>query len=280
MTALPRHPLVFLKLGGSLLCDKRKPRSFRPGVARRLGVEIRRALERAPGMRLLLAHGGGGFAHFPAKRYRTREGRTGGGGWRGFAETRRGVIEMNRRVLASLARAGLHPVTVPPSAGIMAEDGAVKRWDISVLRALLERGQIPLIHGDAVADRTHGFTILSTEELFLFLVTRLKPARIVLACDVEGVYLDDPRRTSRSSPLPVIDRTNIGSIRRALKTPSQRRRRSGGRDVTGGMAAKVERLYDIVKCRPSVEARIVSGLKRGVVEAALLGAESGTAVRK
>ena len=275
-----RHPLVFLKLGGSLLCDKRKPRSFRRAVVTRLGAEIKSALAKRPGIRLLLAHGGGGFAHFPAKRFRTREGISGGGGWRGFGETRRGVMEMNRRVLDCLARSGLYAVTVSPCAGVLAEDGAVKQWDTRVLRALLECGRIPLIHGDAVIDRKREFTILSTEELFLFLARRLRPVRVILACDVAGVYLGDPRHTSRSQPVPVVDRTNIAAIRCALKRSSVcKRGRAGGWDVTGGMAAKVERLLELVRCRPRLEARIVSGLKPDVVASALLGGEVGTLIR-
>jgi isopentenyl phosphate kinase len=279
-------PLVFLKLGGSLLGDKRRRRSFRRATVERLAGEIARALARRPEMRLLLAHGGGGFAHFPAERHRTRDGLAGGGGWRGFAETRRGVLEINARVLDALARGGLHPALVSPSAGLIARDGKVRRWDLSVIRALLKDGQIPLIHGDAVLDERRGFTILSTEELFDFLAGRLHPERIILACDVEGVYLAPPRCLSLA-PLAVPERaadcarcvegTNIAGIRRALRAAVPPR--AGRPDVTGGMLAKVERLHKIARRIPGLDARIVSGLIGGTVESALCGGGVGTAVR-
>jgi len=278
--------LAFLKLGGSLLGDKRRPRSFRSAAVERLAGEIARALERRPQMRLLLAHGGGGFAHFPAERNRTLEGLAGGGGWRGFAETRRGVLEINARVLDALARGGLHPALVSPSAGLIARDGKVRRWDLSVIRALLKDGQIPLTHGDAVLDERRGFTILSTEELFEFLAGRLHPKRIILACDVEGVYLAGPRRLS-PAPLAAreraadcarcVDRTNLAGIRRALRAAVPPR--ADRPDVTGGMLGKVERLYKIARRIRGVDARIVSGLVAGTVESALCGGETGTAVR-
>jgi isopentenyl phosphate kinase len=283
-----RPALVFLKLGGSLLGDKRRRRSFRAAAVARLGGEILRALERQPGMRLLLAHGGGGLAHFPAAQHRTREGLAGGGGWRGFAETRRGVLEMNLRVLEALARGGLSAVTVSPCAGLTARDGKVRHWDLGVIRALLAAGQVPLIHGDAVLDERRGFTILSTEELFLFLAARLHPARVVLACDVEGVYRERPRRLARhrrrlagARPVFTVDRRNIGAVRCALRgTAGRGSRRAGSAwDVTGGMAAKVDRLYELARKVPGLEARIVSGLSIGTVESALLGGEVGTAVR-
>jgi isopentenyl phosphate kinase len=279
--------LAFLKLGGSLLGDKRRRRSFRRAAVERLAGEILSACERQPGMRLLLAHGGGGFAHFPAERHRTREGLAGGGGWRGFAETRRGVLEINARVLDALARGGLRPALVSPSAELIARDGNVRHWDLSVIRALLKDGQIPLIHGDAVLDERLGFTILSTEELFDFLAGRLHPARIILACDVEGVYLAGPRRLSRATPAvharPAdcarsVDRKNIAGIREALRAASLQ---SADRpDVTGGMLAKIERLHKIARRIPGLDARIVSGLVAGAVESALCGGDVGTAVRR
>jgi len=245
----------------------------------RLAAEIKDALADAPRMQLLLAHGGGGFAHVPAKRFRTREGLAGKGGWRGVAETRRGVAEMNRRVLDCLARGGLFPVLIPPGAGVIAENRSIRKWDIGVIRELLAQGRIPLIHGDVVLDRRLGFTILSTEELFAFLAVRLRPTRVILACDVEGVYLGGPYGSLRSQVVRVIDDANIAEVRRTLAAPTKKSRRSAGYDVTGGMAAKVERLYELVSRTRNVRARIVSGLRPGLLRAALLGAEVGTAVR-
>jgi len=267
-------PLVFLKLGGSLLGDKRRPGSFRPGVIQRVGGEILSAVRRGR-LRLLLAHGGGGAAHYPAGKFRTRQGLPGGGGWRGFAETRRGVLETNRRVLDALGRAGLFPALVPPSAGVLACDGAVAKWDLATIRRLLDAGRIPLIHGDAALDCRIGFTILSTEELFEFLAKKLRPGRIILACDVKGVYAET---LGRPRPMTRVDSANYRRVMSFLRSPSPRLRGGRAWDVTGGMAAKVERLYRLARRQPGLEARIVSGLSRGAVESALLGGEVGTRI--
>ena len=186
---------------------------------------------------------------------------------------------MNRRVLDALARGGLRPVTVSPCAGLVAQDGTVWHWDLRVIRSLLAAGRTPLIHGDAVLDERRGFTILSTEELFLFLAARLHPTRVVLACDVEGVYGNWPRRSACASLIPVVDRTNIAATRRALRAAQPACRAGAAPDVTGGMAAKVERLYELVRRVPGLEARIVSGLNPGTVQSALLGGEVGTTIR-
>ena len=274
-------PLVFIKLGGSFLGDKRKRRSFRRGAVQRVAQEIARVRRKHKRLRILIGHGGGGAAHFPARQYRTRQGVPGGGGWRGFVETRRGVMTMNRRVLDSLSRAGLQPILVSPVAGVIAHKGSIRHWDTRVIQAVLASGQIPLIHGDVVLDRALGFTICSTEELFAFLVPRLRPQHIVLATDVEGVYLDPseaPRgvatRQGRRGVRVVhtVNRKNVAAITKRLSRSVPPRHRTPVRDVTGGMRAKLEHLVAMVRTRSDLEAQIVSGLVPGAVEAALLNA--------
>ena len=49
--------VVFLKLGGSLLSDKRKRKSFRAGTVTRLGKEIRRVLRADAALRLVIGPG-------------------------------------------------------------------------------------------------------------------------------------------------------------------------------------------------------------------------------
>ena len=66
--------LVLLKLGGSVITDKSQPFTAREDTIRRLGREIRQALEDQPNLRLVLGHGSGSFGHVVAQNYRTREG--------------------------------------------------------------------------------------------------------------------------------------------------------------------------------------------------------------
>jgi isopentenyl phosphate kinase len=100
------------------------------------------------------------------------------------------------------------------------------------------------------------------------------------------VYLADPRRVFLS-PLVVpkragccarcVDRKNIAEVRRALRAAAPQR--ADRPDVTGGMLAKVERLYRIARKIRGLDARIVSGLIAGTVETALCGGAAGTAIR-
>lgn len=261
-----RQPnLIFLKIGGSVLGDKHRASSFRTRAVERIGREIANFLEANPKARILLGHGGGPMAHAPASQYKTRQGIPGGGGWEGYAATRLGVIQTNLRVVSALKRGGLDVHLVPPSAGCSARSGKIAEWNIGTIQQLLKAGQVPLIHGDAVLDAKLGFTILSTEELFAFLAPPLKPARMVFACDVDGVLDAD------SSVIKTIDHHKIPIFQAG---PASTLRH----DVTGGMASKVSSLAAIARSF-SITSCIISGLRKGAVRSALEGDCIGTLIK-
>ena len=259
--------LVFLKLGGSLITDKTTPDSFRSDVCVRLAAEIKDALASSD-FRLILGHGGGAIAHSVAHRHRTAQGLPGGGGWRGFAETRRAVIDLNGRVLAAFAAREFHPVPVAPSSVAVASAGQLRQMDTTVIEALLNRGQVPLVFGDAVLDDQWGFTICSTESIFEHIAERLRPARVLLACDVDGVFAGNPFDKPDARRIPVITQAAFGEVRAQIG-------QDGRADVTGGMLGKLIRLMQMAGMPGVREIRIFSGLIPGAVQKALLGKYDG-----
>ncbi len=254
--------VVFLKLGGSVLTDKTKESVFLEKNVRRLGREIREALE-GPDIRLVLGHGGGSFGPFPARRHKVREGLPGGGTWEGYWETRRAVLSLNTLILDQFASENLHVHVVQPSACALAEDGVLKEMDVSAVTTLVEAGQVPMVFGDAVLDSRTGFTIISTEALFAYLARFISATRVVLACDVPGV-LDFPR----DAVIPRIDESNADDVLERLSG-------SSGVDVTGGMVQKVQVLWKMVKEGLCSEARIISGSEPRAVRDAILGCYDG-----
>ena len=262
---------VFLKLGGSLITDKSREGVFRDRVVRRLAQEIRSAMDEEP-MRLIVGHGGGSFAHRVAKQYAVARGLSGGGGWRGYVLTRRAVIDLNGRVLDAFADQDFYPVAVPPSATAVARGGKLVRMDLTVITKLLDAGQVPMICGDAVIDEEQGFAIASTEALFAHLAQHLDPRRVVIACDVDGVFDRDPNTDDDARRLGKIDSANLEQVLNKLTE-------GAGPDVTGGMAGKVKAVHDLAwQCFES-EIRIVGGLAADRVREALEGRGGGTRVQ-
>ena len=132
--------IVLLKLGGSLITDKKRPRTLRRKTLARLAQEIASAVDQQPSLRLVLGHGAGSFAHVSAKQHGTRQGVKTPQQWIGFFEVWWDAAVLNRLVVKALKEAGLPAIALPPSAAVIANDGLVERWDIGPLEAALNAG--------------------------------------------------------------------------------------------------------------------------------------------
>jgi isopentenyl phosphate kinase len=259
--------LVFLKLGGSLITDKTSESVARPRVIRRLASEVRAALNKRPGLKLVLSHGSGSFGHVVASRHGTRKGVRGPEAWQGFAEVADMAAQLNRIVTTAFVRAGIPVLSLAPSALARCEKGELVKFDTSPITTALKIGLVPLVYGDCVFDAALGGTIASTEDILAYLTSELSPTRILLAGDVPGVF-------GSSSPariVPVITPATFEKIRPALSG-------SRGADVTGGMAVKVTQMLALAERYPRLTIHILSGKTPGLLQRALTAPDmcSGT----
>ncbi len=257
---------VFVKLGGSLLTDKTRPRTVRRTILTRLAQELAAYRAAHPQEPLLIGHGSGSFGHWAAREH----------GWSGRATTPRArealqaiaqaAAALHRQVLAALRAAGLMAWSFPPSAAVITRAGQVRSWDTTPLRHALQANWVPVIYGDAVLDTAWGGVILSTEDLFAALVPILRPTRLFLVGWEPGVWQDWPQRTrlwKRLTPRSWAQaRTKVGAAQ--------------GADVTGGMLGKVRRMLALVQAHPELEVRILSGLEPQALQRALEGEALGT----
>lgn len=258
--------VTLLKLGGSLITDKRSVAKFRAEVMDRLAKEIRQALDEAPGIPLIIGHGSGSFGHQEARKHNTIEGVRSSHQWRGFASVATTAAELNYLVAKSLAKAGLPVFRIQPSASVEAVDGVIQAMALNPIRVSLSQGIIPLIYGDVAFDKERGGTIISTETLFSYLVCHLDVERILLLGEVPGVMDHEQKIIER------VDPTNMSAIEHVL-------RGSDGVDVTGGMVTKVQDMLQLASKRKGMEIRILSGTEPGLLTSALLGrASPGTGI--
>lgn len=263
------NEIVLLKLGGSLITDKDKPYTPRPDKLAELALEIKTVLDSNPGLGLILGHGSGSFGHTAAKKHGTREGVRTREQWQGFAEVRFQAAELNRHVMESLIRAGLPAISFPPSSSMVSDDRKVIHYNLMAIRKALGARLLPVVYGDVAFDEARGGTILSTEDVFAFLVEQFSPARILLAGIEAGVWEDFPARTKlvREISLQVHERlrTGIGG--------------SASTDVTGGMRAKVEQMLELIRKRTDLTVQIFSAEENGFLTRALNGENVGTLLK-
>lgn len=223
---------VFLKLGGSLLTDKRGEEAPRTDVIARLAREVAQARTEMPDLRLVLGHGSGSFGHVHARRHGTRHGVQTPEQWAGFAATADAAARLNRITVAALLDAGVPAWSIQPSATLRSVDGRIVAGPEAPIEAALARGLVPVIFGDVALDDVRGGTIASTEEIFAWLLPRLCPTRIVLAGEVAGIYTADPLVDPDAALIPVVTPASFATVQSRLAG-------SHGIDVTGGMASKV-----------------------------------------
>ena len=262
---------IFVKLGGSIITDKGTPNTARHGVIARLASEMRSAmtiLDRQAGLheealQIVLGHGSGSFGHVVAREYGTRQGVHDQAEWKGFTEVAAAAARLNRIVTDAFLAAGVPVWSLQPSASARCRAGDLQWLEIDPVEGAISRGLVPLLYGDVALDEIQGATIISTEQVFAYLARRLRPARIILVGQVDGVFAADPVRDPLAEPVPQISSDNWETIRATLSG-------SSATDVTGGMLAKVEEMVGLARELPGLAVNILSGERAGALETALV----------
>lgn len=249
--------LTFVKLGGSLITDKRVENSFRAEAAARVAAEVQSTRTQNSDLSLLLGHGSGSFGHVAARQYGTMQGVHTPEQWRGFAHVATVAAELNHRMAKTLDQAGVPVWRFQPSASALSRDGVLISLALDPIREALAHGLVPLVYGDVSLDQSRGGTIISTETIFFYLARHLPVARIFLLGEVDGVY------DGVGQVIPTITPASLPAVEAALGG-------SAGTDVTGGMETKVRDMLALVEAVPNLTIRIMNGTQPGLLEAALL----------
>jgi len=271
--------LVFLKLGGSLITDKLQPHTPRLKILKDLATQISAARHSDPGLLLLLGHGSGSFGHVVAKKHKTREGlapilpsqpssRERKKYWHGFSEVWHEANALNQIVMNTLREADIPAMAMPPSASVVALDGQVGTWNLDPLKRALSKGIVPVVYGDVVFDEVRGGTILSTEDLFMYLAREMRPQQILLAGLEDGVYADFPARKHQAKS---ITPRSFSEMQSSLGDAE-------GTDVTGGMQSKVQQMLELVNSTSGLTIQIFSGKNSGNLTKVLSGEKLGTMI--
>ncbi len=246
-----------LKLGGSVVTDKDRPKTANLAAIKRLASEITTAGPR----QLVIVHGGGSYGHPLAKEYDIVNGYQYPRQLAGFSLTHQAMVELNGIVVSALLDAGIPAVSIAPSSFIVTEDRRITAVDFALVKRAIESNIVPVLYGDAVLDSSRRFTILSGDQLAVRLATDLGASKILFGVDVDGVYTANPKLVKEAR---LIEELSLSQMRGMIKIGE-----ALSTDVTGGMLGKIGEARAAVEA--GVEVQLVNALKPGVVKAALQG---------
>lgn len=236
---------VLVKLGGSVLTDKRKKPTFRRAVTKRLLGELRRADVPA-----VVLHGAGSFGHPAASRHGigvrpvTVDGRD------GVSETLALAGRLHAEVVGAARDAGLRPISVPLHLEAHSQGGELLGIPVGRIQRLLDEGFVPVLPGTLVRDDELGWRVVSADETMEILAHELDPRLAVFTTDVEGVFDRDPQDPDARR----LDVLRPADMDRIDATGGQ------GDDVTGRMDGKLQRAVAVAHECPTW---IVDGTARG-----------------
>ncbi len=260
------NDLIFIKFGGSVITDKTRPYTVDRSTLRRLCEEVKEG-RRKSGFRVVVGHGGGSFPHTSAKKYRTKEGYTGGKSPYGFCVVGRDAAKLNMIVTDQFLELDENAFMLRVSSGAVSENGKIINWNLEPVKRLLDLDIIPVTFGDVIVDLEKKFTIVSTEEIFRFMAKELKPSKVLLVSRY-AVHESDPGKFPQSKKIDLIDRKVFDRLKAGLSG-------SHGFDVTGGMLKKVEIAMEIAEYSDHVE--IISSDPGNLVRA-MKGEHVGTVI--
>lgn len=242
---------IILKIGGSAITDKTAVATPRTEIINRLAEEIKRAdLDN-----LIIVHGGGSFGHPTAEKYNLKDGYQDDPTRKfGFAETHHIMTVLNGLVMDALIWHEIPAVSIAPSSCFITENGKIKCFDETVLKAMSKLAFTPVMYGDATLDDKLGFTVLSGDQLVAYLAIKYKAERIVIGADTDGLFDCDPKTNPAAKPYKHLTLAELKQIQPKLG-------KATGTDVTGGMAGKITELI------PAIDAGVhvtITGATKGL----------------
>jgi isopentenyl phosphate kinase len=229
--------LIILKIGGSSITLKDEDKlKARDDVIRRVAGEIKRAKQERD-FKIIVVHGAGPFGHKVVADYGIRDGLNTEKGIEGFVRTHNSMEDLNKVFMDIFREEGLLGFPVQPSACIVQDSKRIVKLDTGIIKALLDTNKdiIPIMYGDMVLDRSLRASVVSGDAIVSYLSGALKPSRILMGSDVDGIFREDPKINPRAELVKTISSENFEKVLEGVGEANTT-------DVTGGMRGKIMEL--------------------------------------
>ena len=247
-------PMKLIKLGGSIITDKKEYRRFNAETVSRLCREIKES-----GQDVIVVHGAGSFGHVLAKKYDLNSGNKNPEQIPAVAQVCYDVRDLDSMIVKELNAAGIPSVSVPPGSCFVMDDRRLLIDNDEVLRRFVNIGIMPVMFGDVVLDRKLGFAILSGDQIMERLTDVFDIEQVIFVSDIDGLFDDDPKKNPSARMYDVVDRTVLESVRSDISVD----------DVTGGVYEKMKAMLRM--CSPERECVLVNGNEEGRLLSLLKG---------
>ncbi|MFX0098100.1 MAG: isopentenyl phosphate kinase [Candidatus Hodarchaeota archaeon] len=254
--------VTLIKIGGSCISDKKKPKSFFPEVIDFVSKAIN-----DNNLNAIIIHGGGSFGHPVAKKYSISSGRKKDIKDQdlGFCLTHEAMEELNNLILNRLLANKVNAFPVQPSSIFQVDNQQIHGCNDSIIGSLVKDNFVPVLYGDAVLDATRGFTILSGDAIISYIsgMKEITLKRIIYLMDVDGVYDKNPKMNDDAKLFKSIfikDEEVLvekGGVFSPLKEEIQTE--DEAIDVTGGIFNKINELVKLNN--KGIEIYLINGQK-------------------
>lgn len=255
---------MVVKLGGAALTVKSQPHTLHQ-TRFEASIEAMARLHKL-GHGFIVVHGAGSFGHYEASHYAVSHG---GASPLGVSATHAAVISLNRAVVDALISRGVPAVGVSP----LLVPAKIRN---DFVAALLDRGHLPVLHGDACYAADGRTAVLSGDALVASLANSFEyVTRVVFLSDVPGVLSRPPEECSDVDSDTVMEKLLVRRIRvnenGVVKFESEVQTSSRKHDVTGGITTKVAAAAKCVSDSEGRVAAFIAGIGTRGAEDALTG---------
>ncbi len=209
------EPIIIVKIGGSVISDKKIPYSLRIEILDQL-IEQIRILFMQNQKQMILVHGGGSYGHPIAKEYSIQFGRQEiDDQILGLAKTHNAMHELNGIFIKKLIDQHVPAISLQPSTCFISQsDNNLLFTATPQILSALQMGCLPVLYGDILFHSTPNFSIISGDQIIVELVKALalienfQVQKVIFCIDKDGILT----LNKKTHNFDVIDHLKFGDL--------------------------------------------------------------------
>ncbi len=172
--------MLLIKLGGSIITNKKKPLSAKRKTIDNIVSSFRKINED-----FVVVHGGGSYGHYWSVKYgmHTKPKKYDP---KGVSIVKNSMIELNTIILDAFLKNKMNPYCLPPTDFVMGNKPINRK--ILEIKKIANSGLIPITYGDALWYGNKKSYILSGDKIMSLLARFLRPRLSIFVLNEDGLY--------------------------------------------------------------------------------------------